>query len=269
MFDMAEMELSTPIDGLEMPDRLKNRLRMCGCATFRDVMEEDYSKWMNVSAKVVNAIKRFKNQYGDIYSILLNRESNESKESNVNEGATDMMKIVDGDVRDNRRFYVANNILNAYISSGRLFDSDKSYKDCMTDIMRATDAFMEAYNDAGRKDDKCREAENTQDKETASDEESLSEEDSVIQELNRKESLMKAEGVHPIVDKGEIIMLTKFIGKTKPTSKHFKIGDEVMVENMNEDEAGVIKVIAIASNLKRVFFDSNHYEWTTDVLGKW
>lgn len=26
-----------------------------------------------------------------------------------------------------------------------------------------------------------------------------------------------------------------------------------MVENMNEDEAGVIKVIAIASNLKRVF----------------
>ena len=37
MFDMAEMELSTPIDGLEMPDRLKNRLRMCGCATFRDV----------------------------------------------------------------------------------------------------------------------------------------------------------------------------------------------------------------------------------------
>ena len=64
-------------------------------------------------------------------------------------------------------------------------------------------------------------------------------------------------------------MLTKFIGKTKPTSKHFKIGDEVMVENMNEDEAGVIKVIAIASNLKRVFFDSNHYEWTTDVLGMW
>ena len=42
-----------------------------------------------------------------------------------------------------------------------------------------------------------------------------------------------------------------------------------MVENMNEDEAGVIKVIAIASNLKRVFFDSNHYEWTTDVLGMW
>ncbi|MCC8113329.1 MAG: hypothetical protein LIP03_04900 [Bacteroidales bacterium] len=258
---MADISLNTRIDEIQMPDKLRTRLKMSHCNTFQQAMELDYSKWENVSGKVINAMKRFKDTYSDAYSVLLTK-GEESQPTPV---------ILADQPTDQRRFYVANNILNAYVSAGKLIGSETSYDTVMREIMRATDAFMEAYNskteikisvpDMEIEPAQEAEAEAAPAQETEAEDAPTQKTKAVRAPKPVAEPYIDpCPEAHPIVETGLSIRLTNYHGKHAPKGKNFRVGDIVKIEKCRKDKQGIVRVSAIAQD-RTVTFDSTHYDW--------
>ncbi|MCD8388493.1 MAG: hypothetical protein LUD17_16665 [Bacteroidales bacterium] len=260
---MADISLNTRIDEIQMPDKLRTRLKMSHCNTFQQAMELDYSKWENVSGKVINAMKRFKDTYSDAYSVLLTK-GEESQPTPV---------ILADQPTDQRRFYVANNILNAYVSAGKLIGNGASYDSVMREIMRATDAFMEAYNSKTEikvsvpdmeiepAQPQGTEAEGTRAQETEAEDAPTQETETVRATKPKAEPYIDpCPEAHPIVEAGLSIRLTNYHGKHAPKGKNFRVGDTVKIEKCRKDKRGIVRVSAIAQD-RTVTFDSTHYDW--------
>lgn len=135
-----EISLNTPIEQLVMPDKLRRRLQMLRCFTFGEAMRQDYRSWDDVNVKVVNAMKRFKQEYANVYTSLLGSSA---------EAPTQCVAW------EERRFYVANNILNACIASGQLeIPAEGASEDllemAMDDVIRAADVFLRAFAKASK-----------------------------------------------------------------------------------------------------------------------
>lgn len=208
----SDIRLSTPLEEIHMPDKLRTRLQISGCSTFRDAMTLDYDAWENVSAKVVNAMKRFRDSYSDLFSIQEKKEKDNVASSTSST-----------DDREERRFYVANNILNAYISSGQLLDSPLTYPEAMKKIMLAADAFLASFYG--------------------------------------EETGLPTADINPMADKGEEIRITAFTGQRAPANRSFQVGDTVTVTRMRQDSSsGIIKVTATLRG-KEIKFDSSRYQW--------
>lgn len=137
--------LDTKIEEFELHQRLHTRLVICRAKTFRDIMEINPADWKGVNPKVVNALRRFQNQYRNIYrQLLAGCESTTDTTAKVQSANTPAAKAPKSK-NDERRFFVANNILNAYAQAGLLTNGDREAADMMREIIEAADAFMAEY----------------------------------------------------------------------------------------------------------------------------
>ena len=134
--------LDTKIEEFGLHQRLHTRLVICRAKTFRDIMEINPADWKGVNPKVVNALRRFQNQYRNIYRQLTG--IGESAPGNTNTTPTSQAKAPISK-NDERRFFVANNILNAYAQAGMLTSGGREASDLMREIIEAADAFMAEY----------------------------------------------------------------------------------------------------------------------------
>lgn len=87
-------------------------------------------EWDDVNPKVVNALRRFQQSHAKLYQRL----------------APSPAHLQAPSPNDERRFFVANNILNALVASGELPLSADEAKPAMREIMRMADAFLHAYD---------------------------------------------------------------------------------------------------------------------------
>lgn len=135
--------LDTKIEEFELHQRLHTRLVICRAKTFRDIMEINPADWRGVNPKVVNALRRFQSQYRNIYrQLMADRESIPvAPQQPTSNSTTKAPKSKN----DERRFFVANNILNAYAQAGLLINGEKNAADTMREIIEAADAFMAEY----------------------------------------------------------------------------------------------------------------------------
>lgn len=217
---MSEIQLTTPISQLEMPDKLRTRLQLNRCMTFADVMAIKPSDWDNVAAKVVNALKRFQRSNHAIYRCLQPKGFHQNSQSKEH-------------IDDERRFFVANNLLNAYASAGKISGTNRTPAEVMAEIVEVADLFMEAFNK--QKEKAQAPAEPTSDAAPASD--------------------------SPLVEAGEKILITEFKGKRGPQARNFKVGDEITVVSMTvAEDSGIIEAKGIIND-KSVKFNSQRYSW--------
>ncbi len=222
---MSEIQLTTPISQLEMPDKLRTRLQLNRCLTFADVMAIKPSDWDNVAAKVVNALKRFQKSNYATYRSLQPKAFHHNSQPNER-------------LADERRFFVANNILNAYASAGKIYGADRSPAEVMAEIVEAADLFMEAFN---------------QPKEEVA---AAAESDTVA---DPAAAPIVADS--PLVEAGEKILITEYKGTRGPQARNFKVGDEITVVSMTvADDTGVIEAKGVIND-KSVRFNSRRYSW--------
>lgn len=229
---MSEIQLTTPIEQLEMPDKLRTRLQLNRCMTFADVMAIKPSDWDNVAAKVVNALKRFQKSNYAIYRSLQPKPQHSGQQSRER-------------AADERRFFVANNILNAYASAGKLFAADRPTAEVMAEIVEAADLFMTAFNSSN-----ATEVEATPEPQQQPQ----------PQQPQPAQPAMTVSD-SPFVEPGMEILITEYKGKRGPKARNFKVGDKITIAAMKvKEETGVIEVRGSIDD-KPVKFTSERYAW--------
>ncbi len=135
--------LDTKIEDFELHQKLHTRLVICRAKTFRDIMEINPEDWKGVNPKVVNALRRFQSQYRNIYrQLMAERES--IPQADTQSIPTPTAKAPKSK-NDERRFFVANNLLNAYAQAGLLTNGERDAADMMREIIETADAFMAEY----------------------------------------------------------------------------------------------------------------------------
>lgn len=303
---MLEITLTTPLSRIVMPDKLRSRLNILKCRTFRDAMETDPDKWENVSAKVINAMRRFKKDYNDIYVNLFDAEgnpivfptsSNNSKPV-VQDGMT-AMKTTSASSSDHR-FFVANNLLNAYVASGQMPSEKEGLDVMMAKIMREADAFIRAYDmpdisepqinetqseteanvrpseskpRRGRKPKSEREKKGDRKTSTSDVETRISPRTGKpMRKYNRKPANMrtklkaklKAAPVDvEIIKPGDVITITEYYGIKEPIYKKFRPGDKVTVTEVKVKRTGRIEAEGVMGE-KMATFASDRYRWVVE-----
>lgn len=135
--------LDTKIEDFELHQKLHTRLVICRAKTFRDIMEINPEDWKGVNPKVVNALRRFQSQYRNIYrQLMAERESIPPADTQSIPAPT---AKAPKSKNDERRFFVANNLLNAYAQAGLLTNGERDAADMMREIIETADAFMVEY----------------------------------------------------------------------------------------------------------------------------
>lgn len=296
---MTEITLSTPLSRIVMPDKLRSRLNILKCRTFRDAMEADPDKWENVSAKVVNAMKRFKKDYNDIYVSLFDADGSPLPAStgtnNPNTENRLSSQKLSHNMNNDRRFFVANNLLSAYAAAG-LMPADKESLDIMmAKIMRQADAFIKAY-DLPVEDSTAAQASAT----PIDDEEAVPAKPrrgrkpkaeaemgsgakksrksakvrisprtgKPMRKYKRRSSDAKAEKkpaptMAESIKPGDVIRITEYIGAKVPIYKKFRPGDKVTVTKVSVKRTGRIEAEGKMGE-KVATFASDRYGWVVE-----
>ncbi len=232
-----EISLNTPIEEMVMPDKLRRRLQMLRCFTFGEAMRQDYRTWDDVNVKVVNAMKRFKQEYANVYTSLLGSSAEAPQQ---------------GVAWEERRFYVANNILNACIASGQLEiptdDSSELLALAMNDVIRAADVFLDAFAKASKpaalEDMPVEGLPNDSEDE---DSENASEEEEELPPT-------------PSLKKGDWIEITRRIAKDHRGHQSYKAGDRMRVLKVIPEEGGQL-LLHCSLGGKTVKVRSTRFEW--------
>lgn len=281
---MNEITLDTPLSRIVLTDKLRTRLRMLKCNTFREAMETDPAEWENVSPKVVNAMKRFKQDYSDVYMHLLEHPGDTVRAGDKGKvemcGSDKIMAQAFHHHQDEeRRFFVANNLLNAYVSSGLMANDEVSVDACMKEIMRQTDAFMKAYNsvsenyvsgekqgaddDLGRKHYKVHqnvnEGRQNKTQETIEDSRRVTT-DVRVGRPCKKDDKGNREQPRGALSIGDTVQFTVYHGIRSPIGRKFQVGDIVKVTDVSTRLNGVIEAMGVMGG-KVASFDSKKYSW--------
>ncbi|MCC8036780.1 MAG: hypothetical protein LIP02_01380 [Bacteroidales bacterium] len=236
-----EITLNTPIEQLVMPDKLRRRLQMLRCFTFGEAMRQDYRSWDDVNVKVVNAMKRFKQEYANVYTSLLGSSA---------EAPTQCVAW------EERRFYVANNILNACIAGGQLDISSEGNSEellelAMSDVIRAADVFLKAFAK------ECKPMEITLDVDIP--DEDPDEEGDEEEEEEEKEGAEK-ESPTPPARKGDWIEITRRLAHDKRGHQLYTVGDKMRVRRVKTRADGTFMLLCLFKG-KEVQVRPGRFEW--------
>lgn len=300
---MIEITLSTPLSRIVMPDKLRSRLNILKCRTFRDAMEADPDKWENVSPKVVNAMKRFKKDYNDIYVNLFDAHGNPITVSTSSANCKPLVQDSSIAMKNtyasgsDRRFFVANNLLNAYVASGQMPTEKEDIDVMMAKIMREADAFIRAYDMPNISEPKINETQSVaeasgepvvskprrgrkpkSEREKKGDRKTSTSDLEIrisprtgkpMRQYNRKpanaRSKSKAKSKAAPVDveiikPGDVITITEYHGIKEPVYKKFRPGDKVTVTEVKVKRTGRIEAEGVMGE-KVASFASDRYRW--------
>ncbi|MCC8176261.1 MAG: hypothetical protein LUC85_01785 [Bacteroidales bacterium] len=251
-----EISLNTPIEEMVMPDKLRRRLQMLRCFTFGEAMRQDYRQWDDVNVKVVNAMKRFKQEYANVYTSLLG-SSAEAPQQCV--------------TWEERRFYVANNILNACIASGQLEiptdDPTELLEMAMNDVIRAADVFLDAFAKsskiAGMEEVHVEDIPDDDDDDDSDTEPINEPAEEPAEEPVEEPAEEPAEGEVPptlALKKGDWIEITRRTAKDHRGHQSYKVGDRMRVVKVIPEGEGQ-SLLHCSLRGKTVKVRSSRFEW--------